>query len=50
VDPLTAGVAGSRTTVVDASPRPPRENVQIVTDTGEGGSTLAEYLIERGLA
>ncbi|MEX0913433.1 MAG: electron transfer flavoprotein subunit beta, partial [Demequina sp.] len=50
VDASAVGVSGSRTTVVDASPRPPRADVKIVTDSGDGGTQLAEYLIERGLA
>jgi electron transfer flavoprotein beta subunit len=50
VDPVSVGALASRTTVLEASPRPPRENRQIITDTGEGGRLLAEYLVERGLA
>lgn len=50
VDPVSVGASASRTTVLDASPRPPRDNRQIITDTGEGGRLLAEYLVERGLA
>jgi electron transfer flavoprotein beta subunit len=50
VDPVTVGAVAARTTVVDASPRPPRENRVLVTDTGDGGQQLAAFLIERGLA
>ncbi|WP_062463713.1 electron transfer flavoprotein subunit beta/FixA family protein [Demequina soli] len=50
VDAATVGAAAARTVVVDASPRPPRENRTVVTDTGEGGAALADFLIERGLA
>ena len=50
VDPATVGAAASRTSVVAAEPRPPRENRVIVTDTGEGGRLLADFLLERGLA
>lgn len=50
VDASSVGAAAARTTVVDASPRPPRENRQVVTDTGEGGVALADFLLERGLA
>lgn len=42
------GKDASRTTVIDASVRPPRANRQIVTDTGDGGQKLAEFLIEKG--
>ena len=50
VDPATVGAMAARTTVVDASPRPPRENRVVVTDKGDGGEQLAAFLIERGLA
>jgi electron transfer flavoprotein beta subunit len=50
VDPVTVGAMAARTTVVDASPRPPRENRVVVTDKGDGGQQLAAFLIERGLA
>lgn len=50
VDPATVGAGAARSQVVEAAPRPPRENRQIVTDTGEGGKALAAFLIERGLA
>lgn len=50
VDPVTVGAMAARTTVVDASPRPPRENRVVVTDKGEGGQQLAAFLIERGFA
>jgi len=50
VDPVTVGAMAARTTVIDASPRPPRENRVVVTDKGEGGKELAAFLIERALA
>jgi len=50
VDPVTVGAMAARTTVVDASPRPPRENRVVITDKGDGGKQLAAFLIERGLA
>ncbi|MBD5786243.1 electron transfer flavoprotein subunit beta/FixA family protein [Cellulosimicrobium terreum] len=49
VDPADVGDAGARTRVVDASPRPPRPEVEIVVDKGEGGRALAEYLIRTEL-
>ncbi|MGC4175153.1 electron transfer flavoprotein subunit beta/FixA family protein [Demequina sp.] len=49
VVPSTVGAGAARVTVLDASPREPRTPV-IVTDTGEGGRQLADFLIERGLA
>ncbi len=50
VDPASVGALGSRTTVIDALPQPPRENRVQVTDKGDGGTQLAQFLIERGLA
>ena len=50
VVPATVGTSGARTTVLDASPRPPRADRVVVTDTGEGGRALADFLLERGLA
>jgi electron transfer flavoprotein beta subunit len=46
----SVGPQASRTHVVEAAPRPPRENAQVVTDKGEGGQALADFLVERGLA
>ncbi len=50
LDAASVGAAGARTTVLDASPRPPRENREIIQDAGDGGERLAAFLIERGLA
>lgn len=50
VDASAVGAGASRTTVLDASPRPARAGQKIVTDTGEGGNALAAFLIEKGLA
>ena len=44
------GAGAARTTVVDASPRPPRENRVKITDTGDAGTQLADFLIDKGLA
>ncbi|WP_297081739.1 electron transfer flavoprotein subunit beta/FixA family protein [uncultured Demequina sp.] len=49
LDPSAVGASAARTTVVDASERPPRANRQVVTDTGDGGTALADFLVERGL-
>lgn len=40
---------GARTETLAADPRPPRGEVQLVTDKGEGGNALAAYLIENDL-
>lgn len=50
IDPASVGAMAARTSVVEAAPRPPRSDRVIVTDTGDGGRQLAEFLIERGLA
>lgn len=50
IDPASVGAMAARTSVVEAEPRPPRSDRVIVTDTGDGGRQLAEFLIERGLA
>ena len=49
VVPSTVGSAAARVSVIEAAPREPRTPV-IVTDTGEGGRQLADFLLERGLA
>jgi electron transfer flavoprotein beta subunit len=38
------GTAGARTAVLSATARPPRTSGEIVTDDGEGGIRLAEFL------
>ena len=50
LDASAVGAQASRTTVVDASERPPRENRVKVTDTGDAGTQLADFLIQKGLA
>lgn len=50
IDPSDVGEKGARTRVLDASPRPAREDRQVVNDTGDGGERLAAFLVERGFA
>ena len=47
IDPANVGTAGAYTTVLSATKRPPREQGQIVTDEGDGGTKLAEFLSAR---
>ena len=47
VDADAAGLAGSWTAVTDFAARPPRAAGQVVTDEGDGGSTVAAFLSER---
>ncbi len=49
VDPATVGAAGARTQVLEAAPRPPREDRVLITDTGDAGTRLATWLVERKL-
>lgn len=49
VDPATVGAAGARTQVLEADSRPPREDRVLVTDTGDAGTRLAAWLVERKL-
>lgn len=49
VDPASVGSAGARTEVLEAAPRPPREDRVLVTDTGDAGTRLAAWLVERKL-
>lgn len=49
VDPGSVGAAGARTQVLQATPRPPRENRVLVTDDGQAGARLAAYLVQNRL-
>jgi electron transfer flavoprotein beta subunit len=47
VDPAQVGLEGAWTTVLSFSKRPPRTQGEIVTDEGDGGAKLAEFLSAR---
>ena len=49
VDPDTAGAAGARTRILEAAPRPPREDRVLITDDGTAGEQLARFLVDRKL-
>ena len=49
IDPATVGAAGARTEVVEAAPRPPREDRVLVADDGQAGARLAAWLVDRKL-
>ncbi|WP_129789324.1 electron transfer flavoprotein subunit beta/FixA family protein [Promicromonospora panici] len=49
LDPAVAGTAGARTETLSATPRPERAEPEIVTDKGEGGVALADFLIRNDL-
>jgi electron transfer flavoprotein beta subunit len=44
IDPALVGLAGAWTTVESFAKRPPRAQGQIVTDEGDGGTKLADFL------
>ncbi len=49
VDAATVGDAGARTRVLEAVPRPAREDRVLLTDTGDAGVRLADFLEQNGL-
>ncbi|MFD2793094.1 electron transfer flavoprotein subunit beta/FixA family protein [Promicromonospora vindobonensis] len=49
LDPAVAGAAGARTQALSAEPRPERAEPEIVTDKGEGGVALADFLLRNDL-
>ena len=49
IDPSDVGLANAASTVLEASPRPPRTAGQKVPDEGDGGAKIAQYLISQKL-
>lgn len=49
LDAAVAGTTGARTETLSAEPRPERAEPEIVTDKGEGGVALADFLIRNDL-
>jgi electron transfer flavoprotein beta subunit len=49
IDAGEVGLANAGSTVLEASPRPPRTAGQKVTDEGDGGAKIAQYLIAQKL-
>jgi electron transfer flavoprotein beta subunit len=49
IDASEVGLASAWSTVVEASPKPPREAGQRVEDDGDGGVKIAEYLVAQKL-
>jgi electron transfer flavoprotein beta subunit len=49
IDASEVGLANAWSTVVEASPKPPREAGQRVPDEGDGGAKIAEYLVGQKL-
>ena len=49
VDPATVGAAGALTSVVEATPKPPKSGGEKVVDDGDGGSRIAAFLVAQKL-
>lgn len=49
LDAAAVGAAGARTEVLEAAPRPVRDDRVLITDTGDAGLRLAAFLDENGL-
>ncbi|ALG13202.1 electron transfer flavoprotein subunit beta/FixA family protein [Kibdelosporangium phytohabitans] len=49
IDAGEVGLANAATTVLESSPKPPRAAGQQITDEGDGGSKIAEYLVSQKL-
>lgn len=49
IDAGEVGLANAWSTVVEASPKPPRTAGEKVEDEGDGGSKVAEYLVAQKL-
>jgi electron transfer flavoprotein beta subunit len=47
VEPGDVGLDAAWTRVESVTARPPREQGQVVTDEGDGGTKLAEFLVSR---
>ena len=47
VDAASVGLGGAYTEVLSVSKRPPREQGEIITDEGDGGTKLAAFLAAR---
>ncbi|WP_426561633.1 electron transfer flavoprotein subunit beta/FixA family protein [Angustibacter sp. McL0619] len=47
IDAGEVGLGAAWTTVESVTARPPREHGQVVTDEGDGGAKLAEFLVSR---
>jgi electron transfer flavoprotein beta subunit len=43
------GLANATSTVIESTPRPPREGGQVITDEGDGATKIAEYLVSQRL-
>ncbi|MCE7007932.1 electron transfer flavoprotein subunit beta/FixA family protein [Kibdelosporangium philippinense] len=49
IDASEVGLANAATSVLESAPKPPRAAGQQITDEGDGGSKIAEYLVSQKL-
>jgi electron transfer flavoprotein beta subunit len=49
IDAAEVGIGNAATTVLESSPKPPRAAGQRISDEGDGGSKIAEYLVSQKL-
>jgi electron transfer flavoprotein beta subunit len=49
LDAGDVGLGNAATTVLESAPKPPRSSGQQITDEGDGGSKIAEYLVSQKL-
>ncbi|MFC0109225.1 electron transfer flavoprotein subunit beta/FixA family protein [Kibdelosporangium aridum] len=49
IDAGEVGLANAATSVLESAPKPPRAAGQQITDEGDGGSKIAEYLVSQKL-
>ncbi|MDQ4115989.1 MAG: electron transfer flavoprotein subunit beta, partial [Actinomycetota bacterium] len=49
IDASEVGLANALTTVTSAAPKPPKQAGEKVTDEGDGGAKIAEYLVGQKL-
>ncbi|MBW0105672.1 electron transfer flavoprotein subunit beta/FixA family protein [Pseudonocardia sp. KRD291] len=49
IDPSEVGLAHALTSVTSAAPKPPKQAGEKVTDEGDGGAKIAEYLVGQKL-
>jgi electron transfer flavoprotein beta subunit len=47
IEAAQVGIAGAWSTVVDATPRPPKAAGIKIVDDGKGGKALVDFLVEK---
>jgi electron transfer flavoprotein beta subunit len=49
IDSVAVGATGAWSEVLEAQPRPPRDKGVKLEDSGDGGTKLADFLLEKRL-